>query len=391
MTGRWTFSLCAVVAVVAAASTTVDASAAPPDHTHSFFWAQPTQPKLDGSYAELAGVSAVSADDVWAVGLRVTRGGVATLVEHWNGRTWSIVATPNPTGAWYSSLSGVDAVSANNVWAVGTFIGETGGERTLIEHWNGTSWHRVPSPNPSATNNTLTGVSAISATDVWAVGYDDPPGRSEVHTLSVHWNGGSWSAVRTPIRPGVDRGFFGVNATSASSGWAVGATVDRQNGRLKSLVEHWNGERWHQAPIVSPSDVNFLRSVSVVAPGNAWAVGDMLGTRGRTSPLVEHLSAGHWQQVTPRGLGGAGVLTSVSGADPDDVWAVGSVGGASVLAHWNGRAWSLTRGLASMTNALNGVTTNGSTATWAVGLNYYHGFHSAAPFEERWNGRVWTR
>jgi hypothetical protein len=37
-------------------------------------------------------------------------------------------------------------------------------------HWDGTSWKIVTSPQPDASLDILTGVTAISTNDVWAVG-----------------------------------------------------------------------------------------------------------------------------------------------------------------------------------------------------------------------------
>ncbi len=64
-------------------------------------------------------------------------------------------------------------------------------------HWNGTSWSIVPSPSPG-TSPTLTAVSASSAGDVWAVGYDTPPGATTPQTLTLNWNGSAWSTVPSP-------------------------------------------------------------------------------------------------------------------------------------------------------------------------------------------------
>jgi hypothetical protein len=47
----------------------------------------------------------------------------------------------------------------------------------------------VPSPNPSS-DDQLTSVSADSATDAWAVGYD---AGTTTRTLILHWNGTAWS------------------------------------------------------------------------------------------------------------------------------------------------------------------------------------------------------
>ena len=64
---------------------------------------------------------------------------VQTLVEHWNGSAWSVVPSPNAPGTRSNSLVSVSAVAANDVWAVGySLIGFT--HQTLIEHWDGSSW-----------------------------------------------------------------------------------------------------------------------------------------------------------------------------------------------------------------------------------------------------------
>ena len=393
MNRRWASSVGALVVVIAASASAVGASTPGAHQAHSLFWGSATSPALDQGYAALTGVTAVSADDVWAVGYQVLRSRVDTLVEHWDGTSWSVVPSPNPDGARETFLSGVDAVATDNVWAVGEFHYSSTRARTLVEHWNGTSWRRVPSPNPAGGRygSLLTSVSAGAADSVWAVGYVDPPGGDEAHTLALHWNGGSWSTVRTPFRQGVVRGFFGVSATPESTAWAVGTTIDRDTGRLKSLVEHWNGQRWNQAPIVSPGrNYNELNAVSVVAPGNAWAVGVYAQGGSATRSLVERLTAGQWEQLRPPGLGRVGELTSVSGDGRDDVWMVGRAGGASVLEHWDGQNWTRFSGPGAATSALQGVTTHGSTATWAVGSQQSHHYY-ALPFEIRWNGHVWTR
>ncbi len=98
-------------------------------------------------------------------------------------------------------MRGVSAVASNDVWAVGDSIKDSGDgvsvSRTLIEHWNGKSWTVVPAPNVGAGNNSLAAVAARSATDVWAVGYfDDVTGSILLRrTSTMHSNGGAWSGV----------------------------------------------------------------------------------------------------------------------------------------------------------------------------------------------------
>jgi hypothetical protein len=115
------------------------------------------------------------------------------------------------------------ALASNNVWAVGAASPRTpGGEVTVIEHWDGTSWTLVTSPNvaPSVTSNFLTGIAAISATNMWAVGYySDSTG---THTLTEHWDGTSWSIIPSPDGTGSASVLNGVAATSTGTVVAVG-------------------------------------------------------------------------------------------------------------------------------------------------------------------------
>src|SRR5581483_3646715 len=104
--------------------------------------------------------------------------------EHWNGKQWSVVQ--NPTDSDQSVLQGITALTANDIWAVG---GNDAG--TFTEHWNGTKWEVVPSPNLDEPLNTLMGVKALSANDVWAVGFAEGPGHGLLvqRTLTEHWDG----------------------------------------------------------------------------------------------------------------------------------------------------------------------------------------------------------
>ena len=84
-----------------------------------------------------------------------------------------MINSPSPSGR--DTLNAVSALSPTDVWAVGSFNGAGGVSQTLIEHWNGTSWARVTSPNPGA-DNALAGVAASSACNAWFAGSSRGPG-----------------------------------------------------------------------------------------------------------------------------------------------------------------------------------------------------------------------
>ncbi len=51
--------------------------------------------------------------------------------------SWAIVSSPNP--GLYNKLTGVVAVAANNIWAAGRYLNNQDTDRTLVEHWNGST------------------------------------------------------------------------------------------------------------------------------------------------------------------------------------------------------------------------------------------------------------
>ena len=115
-------------------------------------------------------MTTVSVNDVWAVGTSTNNSHInKTLIEHWDGTQWSVVPSPNGRSS-NNFLGEVSAASANDIWTVGAYNNTNNVSLTLIEHWNGSKWSIVPSPNFDLGNNYLTGLTVVSTNDVWAVG-----------------------------------------------------------------------------------------------------------------------------------------------------------------------------------------------------------------------------
>lgn len=154
--------------------------------------------------SELNAVTALSPNDLWTVGEGGSSGsaGLATLTEHWNGSKWSIVPSPNTNVVNF--LRGVSGASSNDVWAVGESVKDSfdgvSVSSNLVEHWDGKHWSVVPSPNVGPRNNQLDAVAARGTNDVWAAGFSEVV-RGDIpvlQTLVMHWNGKAWKVVSTP-------------------------------------------------------------------------------------------------------------------------------------------------------------------------------------------------
>ena len=294
------------------------------EHWDGAIWSVVTSPNVGTSGDSLTAVSAISPSDVWVVGTYPdTSDIVQTLTEHWNGSNWSVVVSPN-VGTYYNYINGVSAISSNDVWAVGEYYNSSGNYQTLTEHWDGAIWSVVTSPNVGTSGNYLTAVSAISPSNVWVVGdYIDTSGNPQ--TLSEHWDGSSWSVVTSPNVGTTDNELHGVTAISSSDVWTVGSYY---NGTFnQTLTEHWNGSSWSVVPTPSPGPTNsYLLGVSAISSNDVWAVGDN-GSVGSSSTLVEHWNGNSWIAVPNPNPGASyNYLSGVTAISSNDVWAVGDNG-----------------------------------------------------------------
>src|SRR6266702_2338901 len=234
---------------------------------------------------------------------------------------WSVV--PSPNGSSTSNLSAVAAVSANDVWAVGSSGNQRSGAQTLIEHWNGTSWSVVKSPSPATGNNELSSVSAASASSIWTVGFlTNNTSQTPVdQTLIEHWNGSSWIVMKSPNPGSSSDHLNGVAAVSTSDVWAVG------NGKTssgKTLIEHWNGSSWSVVTSPSPGSGGDLRAVAAVSAGNVWAVGYYSSNSSSIQTLVERWNGASWQVVKSVNVGTSPTFSAVAAVSAHDILAVGS-------------------------------------------------------------------
>jgi len=203
------------------------------EHWDGKSWAIVTSPNRGTGGSQLNGIAALSPTDIWAVGYSGQGNGVVTLIEHWNGSAWNIVDSPNP-GTSGNYLQGASTVYDNStVWVVGYYY-ESGHPRTLIERWDGSSWTLVPSPNVGTIGNSLFGVSGYF-NDVWAVGaYSLDNQTGTLQTLIEHWDGSIWNVVPSPNQGTADNILYGITYYF-NFGWSVGTFSDGINGRTLTV------------------------------------------------------------------------------------------------------------------------------------------------------------
>jgi hypothetical protein len=232
----------------------------------------------------LSGVTAPASNSAWAVG--TTSGSSNALVEHWDGTSWSIVSSPAFANVTPVAVS---ADSPNDVWVVGSastgFVGAPSGPVAL--HWNGQSWNAIPGAQ-SGTGFTFTAVTALSPTNVWGAGHASTGGAYPKQIATVeHWDGTSWSVLpnQFPANKGVGTSLSGIAAVSANDVWAVG-----DNGS-QTLTEHWNGSSLQIVNSPNPNFGNGLFGVTALSDGTVAAVGYQEDSSFVQTPLILQNSA----------------------------------------------------------------------------------------------------
>jgi hypothetical protein len=223
---------------------------------------QPTRPDLTVGGRFSSGVVDLARDDVWQVGFvdvpkqaRTPNEPLfvrETLAQHYDGKSWTTVATPNPSDGFGSSLAGVSGSGSDDVWAVGgTLVGKAYRTRPLIEHWDGSAWTISKVAHQGLAG--LTGVDALSPTDAWAVGTGG----------AAHWDGTTWTISAMPSLPAGDTADFdAVTSTSSSDVWAVGDENLGGDG-LKALVEHYDGTSWTIVPTPKAASIQLSGATSL--------------------------------------------------------------------------------------------------------------------------------
>jgi hypothetical protein len=286
------------------------------EHWDGAAWSIVPSPNTNKRLNALNGVVAISPADAWAVG-GATSGQApdqTTLILHWDGTSWSIVPSPSPGTGYMNELFAVSANAPNDIWAVGGRQNTGEYATTLIEHWDGNSWSVIPSANVPGVNNGLYGVVALGPNDVWAVGYY---GVVEFDTLIQHWDGSAWTIVPSPSPQTTSNILSAVSATGPSDVWAVGRTRNPFTFRTGTLIERWNGNSWTQVNGFGGGGPDHaLYGVAAVSPSDAWAVGDSGGLA-----LIGRWNGSSWSAFPSPNV--AARLFAVTAISSCDVWAVG--------------------------------------------------------------------
>jgi hypothetical protein len=276
-------------------------------------WSLVSSPDVGTVPNDLTGVACTSSSSCQAVGYSGVGSAVdQTLVESWDGTSWTI--RPSPNSGPGSALNGISCIAANACIAVGRGSLSSTVAQTLVESWDGTSWRVEPSPNVGGNGNFLNAVSCVSASFCMASGDYATSGGYPMLTLSESWDGTTWSVVPTPNATVEESNSLdGVSCASASSCFAVGEYPKHVTGYVAStLIESWNGMKWKI--VVSPNYArgNHLFGVSCTSSNKCQAVGQGIASTGGIRVLIESWNGAGWRISANPSRGTTSSLEGVS-------------------------------------------------------------------------------
>ena len=221
---------------------------------------------------QITGLTAISADDVWVFG---SVGGEATGTWHFNGQSWRRVA--GAAGAIYRA----SAISRRNIWAVAA-----GPSADSVLHYDGSAWQPVDT-NGVLANVAVSDILATSKRDVWVLGNE--VSRSASWLVLAHWNGARWTRITTSVSAFAGRLSAGTHGT-------VLVTATPANAAATGLILEANATGWRRATVIRSGLGSGVSAVALVRGGRMLLASGGVLTRlggnaviweGRVTPALQ--------------------------------------------------------------------------------------------------------
>lgn len=325
--------------------------------------------------------------------------------------TWTVVSSPNPSGATDSNLARLSCLSTTACTAVGSTNNGTTSCQPLIEQLQSGSWSISTSPSlPTCNQNAPNALSAVSCT---TISFCVAVGNQSYGPLIEELNGSSWTLATPPPISG-DTFLNGVSCVTTSYCVAVGLTTGSDNITEPYIIDY-NGSNWSVMSSPAPSagssiytGTNLLDAVSCTSTSFCMATGQYLTSTGVVATLTERYDGSGWSLVASPSPGAAtlpNIANYLKGitctsvvfcmAVGDEEPASSSPANRTLTEIFNGTSWSLEP---SPNQVLNG----GITANWFTSISCVNtascaavgGFldiaSNPAGLAETWDGNQWS-
>ena len=160
-------------------------------------WTVTPTPVIGGPAKSLSGVDCSSANSCFAVGFVDTGSGTplpdAPIIEHWDGTSWQLMPTPNQ----YGSLHGISCPWPNFCFAVGKYVGNFARQDRALGRDQLVDSAEPDRPDGSLEDVSCSGVLACTAVGSVGTGSTGSTGPN-TRTLAERWDGTGWHVQSTP-------------------------------------------------------------------------------------------------------------------------------------------------------------------------------------------------
>jgi photosystem II stability/assembly factor-like uncharacterized protein len=298
--------------------------------TDGINWTRTPAPSPGGFLNILLDVSCTAATACTAVGAYASGGDIndpdlRTLVlRTTNGTTWARIPSPNPAGI-PSELQSVSCLTATKCRAVGDF----GGNSLVLITSNGTSWFRQESPNRGDGANYLLSVDCESTSACTAVGlyFNRPLAQEKARTLVMRTTDTrTWIPVESPNpSPNTSDTFLNDVSCSGTTCTAVGGVDPSPGAKRTFILRTTNGTSWSRAATPTTTGETELRGISCQSATECTAVGIEWNAANTlfTSSLLRTTNGTTWASPSPTSQKLGHRVNSVSCATPVKCMAVG--------------------------------------------------------------------
>ena len=301
-------------------------------------------------YSDFTGIAALSARNVWAVGTNQPPGPIqdqTMTIRRWDGRAWIRVSLPATYRHAY--LFTVAGSTSANVWVFGQWRNSKGLDGHLFAlRWNGQRWMRTgwwPGYNQ------VSAAVVLSRTDVWMFSQG-----------TWHYNGHGWKAYKLP---------FDLVQASAISGndiWAVGS----DNVTSGPVLARWHDGRWAAEPLPQLASSAVFTDLIAPSDGDIWVVGATGTTKSPALSLRRH--DGVWTRYKVRALASFGAVVADGHGG---LWATFNGFAGAGVAQFSSGSWHLVR-LPTVTGKGTGIQelsrVPGSGTVYAAGALFFGGY-----------------
>ncbi|HEY6792315.1 MAG TPA: hypothetical protein VI365_33890 [Trebonia sp.] len=358
----------------------------------------------DFAFVEGGAISCSSAENCLAVDTLSATGIAAPAADAWNGKAWKPIAVSLPAG----TNGGLYAVSckAGSCLAIGSYTPNSGGSSSeFAVAWNGRTLKTIPAPPASGAEDTIDGLSCVSARDCIAMTSSMVSESSVIDT----WNGSEWKTQPAADPDDVATGISTLSCVSATY-CVAGGTAQSGSGSKKPLLASWNGKTITPMKVPAPAatdiptdyDPPVINAVSCVSTTSCAAVGTYLTDSSATTGFgfTEVLSGNAWKEstITWPQAASLSMLFGVSCTSAKSCLAVGAAGSSSTglrtaAVSYNGKTWVRQTGLPRPGNGDSDYFGDVSCPTakdcMTAGQTGLAPFYSAIPIFGSWNGKSW--